>query len=124
MFVLTFDFYKLTCCMKIIFVCFAGLFFSTMLNAQDYTIPLWPAGKIPNYQKTDEVEKIESTEIVRISKVQNPDIAVFLPTKRNATGQAVIVCPGGGYVYLSYNWEGTDVAKLLNAKGIAFSELG
>jgi acetyl esterase/lipase len=47
-----------------------------------------------------------------------PDITVFMPSKRNATGQAVIICPGGGYVNLSYSWEGTDVAKLLNAKGI------
>jgi acetyl esterase/lipase len=51
--------------------------------------------------------------------VQSPDIAVFLPAKNNATGQAVIICPGGGYGILAYNWEGTDPAKLLNAKGIA-----
>jgi acetyl esterase/lipase len=51
--------------------------------------------------------------------VQEPDIAVFLPSKQNATGQAVIICPGGGYEYLSYDWEGTDFAKLLNANGIA-----
>jgi len=89
-----------------------------MTQAQDITVSLWPAGKVPNYQKTDEVEKSESTDIIRISKVQSPEIAVFLPAKKNSTGQAVIICPGGGYAYLSYNWEGTDVAKLLNAKGI------
>jgi acetyl esterase/lipase len=99
-------------------LCLTGLFFFQMIHAQDITLPLWPAGKIPNYQKTDEVEKAESTDIVRISKVQSPEIAIFLPSKKNATGQAVIICPGGGYAYLSYNWEGTDVAKLLNAKGI------
>lgn len=87
--------------------------------AQTTTLPLWPAGKVPNFQKTDEVEITESTDIVRISKVQTPDMAVFLPSKKTATGQAVIICPGGGYAYLSYNWEGTDIAKLLNAKGIA-----
>lgn len=90
--------------------------FSTM--SQDITLPLWPAGKIPNYQKTDETEKRDSSDIIHISKVQTPEITVYLPTKKNATGQAVIVCPGGGYVNLSYDWEGTDVAKLLNAKGI------
>lgn len=76
-------------------------------------------GKYRTIKKTDEVEKVESTDIIRISKVQSPEIAVFLPSKKTATGQAVIICPGGGYAYLSYNWEGTDVAKLLNAKGIA-----
>jgi acetyl esterase/lipase len=105
--------------MKFFIACFVALFFFQMTQAQDITLPLWPAGKVPNYQKTDEVEKVESTDIVRISKVQSPEITVFLPSKKTATGQAVIICPGGGYAYLSYNWEGTDVAKLLNAKGIA-----
>ena len=104
--------------MKIFIACFAALFFFQLTKAQDMTIPLWPAGKVPNYQKTDEVEKMESTDIIRISKVQAPEIVVFLPSKKTATGQAVIICPGGGYAYLSYNWEGTDVAKFLNAKGI------
>ena len=104
--------------MKIFFTCLTSLFFYQMTQAQDITVSLWPAGKVPNYQKTDEVEKSESTDIIRISKVQSPEIAVFLPAKKNSTGQAVIICPGGGYAYLSYNWEGTDVAKLLNAKGI------
>jgi acetyl esterase/lipase len=105
--------------MKFLFACLISTFLVQTMLAQDATISLWPAGKVPNYQKTDEVEKAESTDIVRISKVQSPEIAVYLPSKKNATGQAVIICPGGGYAYLSYNWEGSDVAKLLNSKGIA-----
>ena len=92
---------------------------SFVVTAQEITLPLWPEGKVPNYQKTDETEKSDSTEIVRISKVQNPEIAVFLPSKRNATGQAVVICPGGGYGILAYDWEGTDIAKWLNSKGVA-----
>lgn len=93
------------------------LFFQTG-HTQDLVMPLWPSGKIPNYQKSDEAEKADSTDIIRVSKVQSPQIDVFFPSKKNATGQAVIICPGGGYAYLSYNWEGSDIAKLLNAKGI------
>ena len=111
-------FLQTTCCMKMFFTCLTSLFIFQMTQAQDITIPLWPAGKIPNYQKSDEVEKSESADIVRITKVQSPEIAVFLPTKRNASGQAVIICPGGGYAMLAYDWEGTDIAKLLNSKGI------
>ena len=88
------------------------------ITAQEITLPLYPPGKVPNFQKADEAEIRDTAEIIHISKVQYPDIAVYMPSKRNATGQAVIICPGGGYVTLSYNWEGTDVAKLLNAKGI------
>lgn len=88
-------------------------------SAQEITLPLWPAGKVPNYQATNETEKIDSTDIVRISKVQTPQIAVFLPSKKNASGQAVVICPGGGYGILAYDWEGVDIAKWLNSKGIA-----
>ena len=35
------------------------------------------------------------------------------------TGQAVLVIPGGGYGAVVYKWEGTDIAKWLNANGIA-----
>lgn len=111
-------FLQITCCMKLFFTCLTALFLFQMTQAQDITVPLWPSGKIPNYQKTDEVEKVEKKEITSISKVQTPDIVVFFPVKRNTTGQAVIICPGGGYGVLAYDWEGTDIAKLLNAKGI------
>lgn len=91
---------------------------SSFAFGQNFTLPLWQ-GQIPNNQPINEREKRDTTEMVRISNVQVPDIAVFLPTKANATGQAVIICPGGGYYILAYDWEGTDMAKWLNAKGIA-----
>ena len=88
-------------------------------SAQEYKLLLWPSGNIPNYKKTNEVEKRDSSGIVRISLVQQPMIDVYLPSKQNATGQALVVCPGGGYGILAYDWEGTDIAKWLNANGIA-----
>lgn len=91
---------------------------SSYTLGQNFEIPLWPE-EIPNFQKTDEVEVSDSSDIVRISKVQSPDIAVYLPSRKNATGQAVVICPGGGYRILAYDWEGTDIAKWLNAHGIA-----
>ncbi len=94
------------------------LLFGQLTYAQE-TIPLYPAGMVPNYRNGGEKEKRESTDILRISLVQTPDIAVYLPPKRNATGQAVVICPGGGYSILAYEWEGTEVAKLLNSKGVA-----
>ena len=56
---------------------------------------------------------------MRISLVQQPGIEIYLPSKQSATGQAVVICPGGGYGILAYDWEGTDIAKWLNANGIA-----
>lgn len=103
---------------KIIIISVCIFFIVNCAMSQEIILPLWPAGQIPNYQKTNEKEIIDSGEIIHISMVQSPDITVYTPSKRIATGQAVIICPGGGYGTLAYSWEGTDIAKLLNAKGI------
>ena len=95
------------------------LFFAKYSNGQNLKIDLWPKDKIPMSIHSSQQEKIEVSEVTRISKVQIPQLELFLPNKKSATGQAVIICPGGGYARLSYDWEGTDFAKLLNAHGIA-----
>lgn len=81
------------------------------------TLPLYE--KVPNTKPSDEEEQIRTQDIALVGKVQEPGIQVFLPSKRNATRQAVVVCPGGGYSVLAYDWEGTDIAKWLNSHGIA-----
>ena len=43
----------------------------------------------------------------------------FLPQPGKATGAAVIVAPGGGFMSLSMENEGWDVAKALAVKGVA-----
>jgi acetyl esterase/lipase len=88
------------------------------VSAQDYRMPLY-AGTIPNSKSTGGIEKTEMSDIKLISNVQIPDIAVYLPSKRFATGQAVVICPGGGYWVLAYDLEGTDIARYLNSIGVA-----
>ncbi|MGB5274218.1 MAG: alpha/beta hydrolase [Flavobacteriaceae bacterium] len=90
-----------------------------IVMAQDTIIPLWPEGKIPNQLKSNEQELRETDDILRISKVQVPTIEVYLPASPNANGQAMLIFPGGGYGMLAYDWEGTDIAKFLNSKGVA-----
>lgn len=102
----------------ILFLFITFLLVWTECQAQNFMLPLWSEG-IPNYKETDEVEISDSSNIIRISNVQIPDISVYLPAKKNATGQAVVICPGGGYVRLAYDWEGSDVARWLGSKGIA-----
>lgn len=87
-------------------------------HAQTSILPLW-GDHIPNSRKTDETEEVVNNDILVVSKVQQPQIEVYLPSKKNATGQAVLIFPGGGYHVLAYDWEGTDFAKFLNSKGIA-----
>ena len=46
-------------------------------------------------------------------------VKVFLPRKEEATGRAVVICPGGGYQHLAMNHEGYDWAPFFNNMGIA-----
>lgn len=91
---------------------------SAPLLAQHKVLPLWDDDP-PNYRETGEVTIWDTADIVRVSNVQKPDIAIFLPSKKNATGEAMVICPGGGYHILAYDWEGIDIARWLNSKGIA-----
>ena len=80
---------------------------------------LWPEGFVPNQEVSQEKEKITKADIIIIENVQNPSIEIYLPSKSIRTGKAVVICPGGAYGFLAYDWEGTDFAKALNAEGIA-----
>ena len=82
------------------------------------TIPLWDKD-IPNYREVGE----ENTEIFRdnleiFTNVSKPEMSVFLPSKKNSTGQAVLIIPGGGYEVVVHVWEGDDIAKWFNSYGI------
>src|SRR5437773_2312174 len=88
------------------------------LAAQEL-IPLYM--EIPNSKPIANREKSEVGKdgILRISKVSEPALLVFLPPKEKSNGTAVIICPGGGYGILAASHEGTDVAKVFNEWGVA-----
>lgn len=56
--------------------------------------------------------------------VNSPDslseMTVYLPKAKNATGRAVVDCPGGGYTHLAIDHEGHQWADFFNSRGIAF----
>ena len=88
-----------------------------ILNAQDITMPIWP-NDVPDAIESTVEEHIEMEgDIVRrVSKVSTPTISIYFPEKKN--GSAVLICPGGGYSYLSYTHEGIYVAQWLNTFGV------
>ena len=51
-----------------------------------------------------------------ISSILTPKLEVILPEQPNGT--SVIICPGGGYLYLSYDKEGVDIGKKLAESGV------
>ena len=46
-------------------------------------------------------------------------VRVFLPYEKEATGRAVVICPGGGYSSLSMDKEGYDWGEYFQNMGIA-----
>ena len=46
-----------------------------------------------------------------------PTLTPFLPSPENATGAAILICPGGGYTFHA-NHEGEHYARFLNESGI------
>ena len=47
-----------------------------------------------------------------------PTLTPYLAPAARAVGTAVIVCPGGGYLHLSMEKEGSDVARWWNSLGV------
>jgi acetyl esterase/lipase len=68
------------------------------------TIVLWPDGAPGALGK-------EEADI--------PALTIYLPAAPQATGAAIVVCPGGGYGGLAIDHEGHQVARLLTSRGIA-----
>jgi acetyl esterase/lipase len=82
----------------------AAFVLSAQAQTSDSTkIYLWTEGA-PLAKGTEEIDK--------------PSITVYFPAKEKATGAAVLICPGGGYVALALNHEGWQVAKWYNDLGI------
>lgn len=68
-------------------------------------ISLWKTtGHIPYYDSS--------------TAAQIPTLTPYL-SSRNTTGGCVIICPGGGYGSIAYEYEGVDIAKYFMARGIS-----
>jgi len=76
---------------------------SVLTHAEMQTsIPLWPEGA-PGALGTN------ANDI--------PTVTPYLPNGTNATGAAMVICPGGGYGHLAAH-EGNDYALWLNQQGV------
>jgi len=97
----------------------APVLFAAMPDSTVQVLPLWKNSP-PNPQPVGKLfERVQEGDILWVRHVENPSVEVRLPARGNATGQAVIVCPGGAYGGLAYDWEGTDIAGWLNSRGVA-----
>lgn len=94
---------------------------SACLNAQQKVIQLYngtaPGSENWNWNEKETNKNMLNTRIVY--NVTHPTLTVFLPDSVVANGTAVIICPGGGFHVLLVDYEGMNVAKELNKKGVA-----
>jgi len=88
-------------------------------------VPIWP-GTVPDAQPVSgaEVAKATGKEFLvagrpatGVSPVSRPTMTVYSPSGKN-TGAAVVVFPGGGYIDLAIDLEGTEVCDWLTARGL------
>jgi acetyl esterase/lipase len=89
--------------MKTLFALAAIVAFPFLLRAEMRApIPLWPDGAPGAHGST-------ANDI--------PTLTPYLPDPTNATGAAMVICPGGAYGYLAPH-EGNDYALWLNQHGV------
>jgi acetyl esterase/lipase len=86
-------------------------------------IPIWP-GAVPDGAPTTKPEFVEQAENLvggkpwlDVQEVAQPTMTVYSPQGTN-TGAAVIVFPGGGYMILAIDLEGTEICEWLASRGI------
>ena len=84
-------------------------------------IELWP-GAAPGSEAWTHEELVLADGVTggpRIWNVVSPTITPFLPDPALANGTAMIIAPGGGFRFLAQDYEGTDLADWLTARGVA-----
>jgi acetyl esterase/lipase len=104
---------------KILPFLFLVLLIPVTSQAQQQIIPVW-TGIAPGSEgwTQEEVPYQNDQKQQMIRNVVTPTLTVYLPEADKANGTAVIVCPGGGFRFLSWQTEGTEVAEWLAAKGV------
>lgn len=84
---------------------------------QDETIVIWDNNKAPHSNGlTGEAYETQPHRLVNTTKAV---LYVYNADPSKATGQAVVICPGGGYAKLSMDQEGFLMAQWLAKNGIA-----
>ena len=93
---------------------------ATVGSADAQTFDVWP-GVAPGSERwTHEERTIDDTPVGQIvQNVVTPTLAAYLPAPDKATGSAVIVAPGGAFVALAMELEGTAVARWFQERGVA-----
>lgn len=97
-------------------LCAIGMW-PAMQAAEPLRVKLFPDGTPSANGLETTPETVDERGYYR--SVSDPEMEVFLPEPAIATGQAVLVVPGGSYEKVCVTYEGYETARWLNAHGIA-----
>ena len=99
--------------------CLILIMTTTGTQAQQQVIQLWP-GAAPGSETwtQKEVRYLNDQKQQMVRNVVTPQLVVYKPDSAKSNGTAVIIAPGGGFRYLSWQSEGTEVAEWLASRGI------
>ena len=91
------------------------------VNSPPPVIQLWPA-EAPMSVTDAGPEQVEippdQPSNRHVHNVSVPTLTIFAPPRDRNSGIAVVICPGGGYAFLSWYKEGMNVARWLQARGV------
>jgi acetyl esterase/lipase len=101
--------------------CLAASLFSASAADTPREISLWPNGAPGSENDTNaETMRIDLASGNHVfTYVHNPSITAYLPSRRQATGAAVVIAPGGGHREIWIDHEGYNVARWLSDHGVA-----
>jgi len=91
-------------------------------------LAIWP-GKAPGSETSFQKEihytvsspnpaDPQRTDWKMVRNVADPTITIYQPETSKANGTGIVICPGGGFRFLSWESEGTEVAQWLAAHGV------
>mgnify|MGYP002709636953 FL=1 len=84
-------------------------------SAQVKVVKLWDNTSAPHSNEDAGPQKEKNGNLYN---TVDTELFIYPAAPDKATGQAVVVCPGGGYRFVSMPREGHEVGEWLSAEGI------
>lgn len=82
---------------------------------EDQLIKIWDNTTAPH---SSELTRPETCDRGIINWSQSAELYIYKADPAKATGQAIVICPGGGYEAVCMTYEGADAARWLAENGI------
>ena len=90
------------------------------LEENAIVMQIWPESALGDNAGVETEKNMPSRGdgVIRISDITAPSITIYKPSQIKDKTPAVVICPGGGYNYVTFNKEGSRIAEWLNLLGI------